>query len=274
MFDYLDKFNNLSSDLKVAVSSPDIVVNIEKLEKEYDIDLAPLIMRVMIKEININNLPLILFTEFGLNKEEINSLKEELENDVFYQVLDYLGLEDKKEKIKTELQEKKIELDSSLVISDDSSFWETAAEDLAQETLALPDSLDFLEHNQKNEHNDKIKNRCEEIIKILNFKFIDQDHKNKFISNLDKYLRGIRSRYDIREIFTNNKDSGGFGLADKMVDNIFMIAQSMEEKGDQIIKSNLQVEDNVLFKINKLGHGNLLSRVEPLMLPVKTFLIS
>ena len=57
MFDYLDKFNNLSSELKSAVSSPEVVRQIDELEKKYQIDLAAFIMRIMIKEINTNNLP-------------------------------------------------------------------------------------------------------------------------------------------------------------------------------------------------------------------------
>lgn len=255
MFDYLDKFNNLSSELKSAVSSPVVVSHIDELEKRYQIDLASLIMRIMIKEININNLPLILFTEFGLNKNEINDLIEDLKNKVFFQVLDYLGIE-----IESEMEE---------VFSQNEDIEKEEAQEV--EELRLPVNQGILENYQKNEYNYKIKNWIEEIIKILNLKFTDEDKKNKFISTLEKYLRGIKSRYSVREIFIANKDSGGFGLADKMVDNIFMIAQKIREKEDREIKSNFKIEDDVLSKINKLGHGKISSKIEPLMLPAEDF---
>lgn len=249
MFDYLDKFNNLSSELKSAVSSPEVVRQIDELEKKYQIDLAAFIMRIMIKEINTNNLPLILFTEFGLNKDEIKGLTEELKNKVFFQVLDYLG-------IKSEPEIEKIEDE---IIDDEI------------EELNLSVNQEILENYQKNEYGYKIKNWANEIIKILNLKFTDEDKKNKFISTLEKYLRGIKSRYSVREIFIANKNSGGFGLADKMVDNIFMIAQKIREKEDREIKSNFKIEDDVLSKINKLGHGKISSKIEPLMLPAEDF---
>jgi glycerol-3-phosphate cytidylyltransferase-like family protein len=249
MFDYLEKFNNLSSELKSAVSSPEVVRQIDELEKKYQIDLAAFIMRIMIKEININNLPLILFTEFGLNKDEIKGLTEELKNKVFFQVLDYLG-------IKSEPEIEKIEDE---IIDDEI------------EELNLSVNQEILENYQKNEYGYKIKNWANEIIKILNLKFVDEDKKNKFISTLEKYLRGIKSRYSVREIFTTNKDSGGFGLADKMVDNIFMIAQKIREKENQEIKNNFKIEDDVLSRINKLGHGKISSKIEPLMLPAEDF---
>lgn len=255
MFDYLDKFNNLSSELKSAVSSPVIVGHVDELEKRYQIDLASLIMRIMIKEININNLPLILFTEFGLNKNEINDLIEDLKNKVFFQVIDYLGIE-----IEPEMEE---------VFSQNEDIEKEEAQEV--EELRLPVNQGILENYQKNEYNYKIKNWIEEIIKILNLKFFDDGQKNKFASTLEKYLRGIKSRYSVREIFTENKDSGGFGLADKMVDNVFMIAQKIREKEEQEMKSNFKIEDDVLSKINRLGHGKISSKIEPLMLPAEDF---
>ncbi|HOZ53347.1 MAG TPA: hypothetical protein PK142_01555 [bacterium] len=275
MFDYLDKFNNLDPKLKSAVSSPVIVSRIDELEKKYQIDLAALIMRVMIKEINFNNLPLILFTEFGLNKSEISDLSAELKDNVFYQVSDYLGIDLKPEpeeiikqdNIKSEAPERiidNIDIEKAEDIKSNFDFSNN-------EEPVVSVNQNILENYQKKDYDYKINNWVEDIIKILNLKFVDENRRNKFVSILEKYLRGVKSRYSVREVFTENKDSGGFGLADKMVDNIFMIAQKIGEKEEQQMKDNFKIEDDVLSKINKLGHGKISSKIEPLMLPAEDF---
>ena len=65
MFDYLNKFNSLSDDIKKAVDSDEAVKVIEEIEKKYKVDLASLIMRVTIKEINIESLPLVFLLRFA-----------------------------------------------------------------------------------------------------------------------------------------------------------------------------------------------------------------
>lgn len=92
MFDYLNRFNDLSSDLKSSVSSPEVLKVIEELESEYGVELASLIMRVMVKDVSVEMLPLTLFTEFRLGQEKSESLARKLENKVFSRAGDYLGI--------------------------------------------------------------------------------------------------------------------------------------------------------------------------------------
>lgn len=93
MFDYLEKFNNLSDDIRVAVDSDEAVKVIEEIEKEYNVELASIVMRVVVKEISIDSLPLIFFTELSLSQEKSEKLAEDLKSRVLFRIANYLGFE-------------------------------------------------------------------------------------------------------------------------------------------------------------------------------------
>ena len=69
MFDYLQQFNKLPQNIRSQVSSPDIMHNINGLEKKYEVDLAALVMRVMVKSVPVDGLAMHFMSEFHLNKE-------------------------------------------------------------------------------------------------------------------------------------------------------------------------------------------------------------
>ena len=91
-------------------------------------------------------------------------------------------------------------------------------------------------------YNQKVNFWAKEIIRILQFKFNNSEKEAAFIDLLEKYLRGVKGRYDVRETLLINPDRGGFGLTNKMIDNIFMISQEVLEKDKEELKSSFQVE--------------------------------
>lgn len=223
MFDYLDKYNNLDDKLKSAVSGPDILKVVEELEKEYGIELASLIMRVMIKEVSIEMLPLTLFTEFSLGQENSEKLSNKLKSQIFSRVSDYLGMP------------------PIIVVSKK-----------AEAPVNLGNVI---------EDEEKPKNKTNviamEIFRSLNVKFKEEEKKNKFLDLLDKYLRGVKDRFLVRQILIANLEEGGFGLTDKIVDSIFIIAHDIENREYNKAKKGLQVNDDILDKINKLSYGKV-----------------
>ena len=92
MFDYLSKFNDLSSDLKSVVTDSQTLKAIEELEKEFNVDLASLIIKIMVKEIDIKKLPLIISVEFNLNQDQAKDLANKIIKKILYRVADYLNL--------------------------------------------------------------------------------------------------------------------------------------------------------------------------------------
>lgn len=281
MFDYLNRFNDLSSDLKSSVSSPEVLKVIEDLELEYGVELASLIMRVMVKDVSIEMLPLTLFTEFRLGQEKSESLAKKLENEIFFRAGDYLGI--------LPLVEKKIIEEpkpDSLILNKQAPEKTTLKKSIKPESSANLESIMELDDSKKTSEivqDEKTKSKispvAEEIFSTLNLKFNEESKKDKFLSLLDKYLRGVKDRFSVRQVFTENLANGGFGLTDKMVDNIFVIAQEFENKEYLKVKEGLKVNNDILEKINKLSQGQFLQKEDykgdvPVSAPDSTSLLA
>lgn len=89
----IEKYNRLPNNLKLAVSSEDKMNILSELETEYRVDLAMLVVRVMVKDIRINNIAEVLNKEQELDKEKAKKLQDDLKNKIFDKVIDYLELE-------------------------------------------------------------------------------------------------------------------------------------------------------------------------------------
>lgn len=92
MFDYLQKFNSLPADLRAKVSSDDAMNYLSALEHRYQLDLAMVVMKVMIKSLAISDLESTLISEFGLRGDRAKNLSNELKEKIFAPVADYVGL--------------------------------------------------------------------------------------------------------------------------------------------------------------------------------------
>ena len=78
MFDYLQQFNRLPQELRSKISQKEVMSEINKLEKEYKVNLAALVMKVMVKDIPYNNIPLYLVGQTGLDEKVAKELTEKL----------------------------------------------------------------------------------------------------------------------------------------------------------------------------------------------------
>jgi len=253
MFDYLNKFKNLNDDVKKAVDSDEAVTIIEELEKKYKVDLASIVMRVAIKDININNLPLIFFTELNLSQNLAEDLAKELEEKIFYKIADYLGMKKRENEVEIE-QSDSINPLGDVDLAKDLRLLGEEFEGLSNEMVDDLNDQEFVSDYIKSDYLDKIKNQVNQVFEILNFNF-SGEKKEKFVSYLEKYFKGIKSKIELRQSFVKSVELGGFGLTDKMIDNVFMVADSLKDEEYQEIKNQTKVDKNVLEKINKLGLG-------------------
>ncbi|OGF23929.1 hypothetical protein A3H09_03685 [Candidatus Falkowbacteria bacterium RIFCSPLOWO2_12_FULL_45_13] len=89
MLDYLKKFNRLPPELRRKVSNPTAMAAIETLEKKYRLPLAALVMRVLVKEIDLADLASYLKKE---NLAEVAALElaRELKDKIFSSLSGYL----------------------------------------------------------------------------------------------------------------------------------------------------------------------------------------
>lgn len=255
MFDYLSKFNNLDSQIKLSVSNPNAVRIIEELESKYKVDLAVLIMKVMVKEVEIGMLPLTIFSEFKLNQEKSEKLAEDLKENIFSEVADYLGFISKPKKKKIIAKESNIK---NKKIQEAPTMLEKVVEPILLDQTPekkLLKKVDSSKSPAREEYGQRINLVVEELIKILNLKFKSNDKKDRFISLLNKYLRGIKDRFSIRQILTANLESDGFSFSDRSVDSIFLTIQNIWDKEKNKAKREIKVDSEVLNKIDRLSHG-------------------
>ena len=90
MDNYLQKFKNLSRELREAVSSEEKIKFLEEIEKKYNLKLTKLVVRVMIKDIAWPDLENFLGGNFNLSPEKAKELKKDLAGKIFNEVLAYL----------------------------------------------------------------------------------------------------------------------------------------------------------------------------------------
>ncbi len=225
MFDYLYKFNSLDNSLKLAVSSPEAIYDIEALEAKYGVSLASIIMRVMTKDISLAALPLTLSSELQLNQGDSEKLAKELENKIFVKAAVHLGLK-VEEKPKEEI--KKPALPESIF-------------DLKEEEPKMIDKLSW----------------ARDITNGLNLSFSDDELKTKFISLLDKYIRGIKDKVLVRQILGKSILENGFAFSDKIINDIFSTVEKKQNEQFQTLKEKVNPDKNILRKIERLSHGNV-----------------
>ncbi len=100
MFDYLQKFNSLPQELRAKISSPKSMEALSYLEKKYQVDLAVLVMKVMIKSIALKDLPAYFVSEWQFDKLNAENLAKDLTSDIFSLVPEHLPVNIKNGEIK------------------------------------------------------------------------------------------------------------------------------------------------------------------------------
>lgn len=91
MFDYLQQFKHLPKELQDYVSSEEAMKSLDEIEAKHGVKLAAAVMRLMVKDLSINKLPLFLSSEFSLNEEEAKQVTKELKNGVLRKAASHLG---------------------------------------------------------------------------------------------------------------------------------------------------------------------------------------
>lgn len=85
------RFHRLADDLKAAVTSPEAIEQIEKLEQKYGVALADILIRLMVKEITLADLPSEITKESKLEQQQTDALLQDLQTTLLRQVIPYLS---------------------------------------------------------------------------------------------------------------------------------------------------------------------------------------
>lgn len=229
MFDYLDKFNSLDQKIREKVSNPFVIGVIEQLEKEYEVDLASVVMMVMIKAVPIADLAIHLSDQFSLSEEKAKALAQDMKEKVFLGVADYLGL-DLSQLFVNKIEEVKLE--------------EPKAEEIKVEEASAP---------KANPYNQEIDAVIRATIIEMNLN-LALDLAERLTSALNLYWRDVRNKIDTRALLAKTVETGGFALSDQIIDALLNVLD--KKKGTANGKKQAEIKkpnSGVLEKIGQLA---------------------
>lgn len=236
MLSYLEKYNSLPKNLKKKVSSPAIMNSIVAIEKEYDISLAVVIMRVMVKEVSVVDLAKFFVFEYGMGGNKANKLVEKLKEKVFCDVFKYLNIEvskiDEAEKAARQsaaihgssyFEKKKV----APPVQSSNFFFSSEDED---EIKALTNRLEDFGDDKKKAKQDQISisRKIAAVIKEANLSFSSSEMNDRFIKILDIYIKKVRNRIDTKQTMMKLVSSGGLGVGESVADKILGIVDKIK----------------------------------------------
>ncbi|MDO8592914.1 MAG: hypothetical protein Q7R92_04085 [bacterium] len=213
MLGYLQKFNNLPAGLRQKVSDQAAMAAIETLERKYNLALAALVMRVMVKEVALNDLPEYLLKE-NLTPDQAGALAKELKEKIFSSLGNYLSAA-APAPVKAEAEDEPAVKGASFFFSheDEDEIRELAKKiDLAEKTV-LPAAA--------------IEKKLEEIIRRAQINFGSTDLADRFKQILKTYLRSIRNRLEAKATLIKSFSSGGLSFDENSAEKVMSLADKI-----------------------------------------------
>jgi len=250
MLDYLQKFDELATELKIKVSSATVLSKIEQLEKDYKIDLAPVIIKIMVKELSFDNL-ISYFLKQGLEASQAEKLVKELKEKIFATVLDYLTSPLTTMKVSPPLSSKPTVSQDRLVQG--ASFFFSAEDEEEIRELAKK----FETEKISQEKPEQIEERLNNILRQTQINFGSQLLAERFKQIIKIYLRGIRNRLETKQSLIKPFESGGLSFDEQSAEKVLAIAEkdleqpTIKQKMEETKAKNLEKEK--LTELRKVG---------------------
>ncbi len=279
MLEYLKKFHQLPFDIQSKISDKNMMRKISDLEKKYGVDLFPLIIKVIVFDIKLNDIKNVLEKEYGLNKKDLDGLRHDLINDVFIEVKDYLNISlglthdlnsgnDKKVVLKQNQKKdkKKDILASSKEINKKKKNFLKNKIAMNQDK-GMVRKLKGYNHSHTNEKLDLIINKPKEIRKIsqnivtvgsvvdkvistLGLKFESEDKEFRFKSIISIYFKGVRNRQDTKKTLMKKNDKGGLSIKEDFVERILEICDKYSKDEVKVDINDISLKQKASFFSN------------------------
>jgi len=221
---YLEQFKALPKELQDAVSSEEKIKLLEEIEKKYNLKLAKLVIRLMIKDILWKDLEKFLEENFKLTNEKAIELKKELSEKIFNEVLKYLGAE---------------ELIETMSSSDVGVKYTPVSRNTPPTAPKLTETDESIFQQVKGKQIE-IKEIVKEIKEKLGLTFEDEILEKRFENIISSYLKDVRNEIQLEEILTRSKKIGGMELSSEKVIEILKIIRELK-----IQNPELKIEEEI-----------------------------
>ncbi|QQS60147.1 hypothetical protein IPN41_03420 [Candidatus Falkowbacteria bacterium] len=206
MLTYLTKFSKLPKNIQSKINDPSVMALIDDLSKQYKVNLASTVMKIMVGEIKFDALIAYLINELGLSAEAAKNLDLRLRRGVFADVIDYILGEDSGAK---------------LVFSE------------ADEAEVRKSKQDLT----ASEFDDAIDGFVEEIVKQSRLNFSEKLTAGKFRQVVKTYLRGSRDKLATMEALTKASELGGVALSKDAAERTLIIANNFIKTESKKVES-------------------------------------
>lgn len=230
MFDYLQKFSKLPKNIRDAVSSKEVMASISRIEQKYSIELAPLVMKIMIKNISMQELLKYFLVMFGLDMERAENLLDEMKKDVFFNVLDYLNVDNDSIQDKNNNKEKLITEKMPLTANSKTNLFFFSEDDEEIKKINKKINTEF----KSKVYNIEIDKKIEEVISKAKINFGSSELLGRFKKIIRTYLLGVRDKIEANQSFKKPILEGGLDFDDQSTSDIMKIMK--EVKNNQHIK--------------------------------------
>jgi hypothetical protein len=276
MLEYLEKFNNLPSDVKEKISSGAVLEQIEELESKYGVALANFVIRVMVGDVYYKNITANLIIEFNLAPETAAALAKELQDRVFDSVLEFLSggkaAAEKPKAVTPVAALKAVAPMQAVPVIRRPVIVETAAVKPAiaeaavlSKPVAVPvapikpvaEPINFLEEDKKDisemaaiaaslrpAPQGKNEILLAEIVKEANISFASEILQKRFQDILVTYLRAIRTKVEVRERLIKDISLGGLRMSEEDADRVLNIAQKKMLSGQEKSPAKVSAKTN------------------------------
>lgn len=253
MFDYLEKFNKLPKEIRDKVSTEAVMANVDQLEKQYSIDLASVIMKVMVKDLSIKELTMHFVSEFNIEKENALQLVEELRKNVFFDVLNYLG------EIDTNRSAEPLKPKNQAIKGANFFFSPEDEEEIRELTKKIStynnSSVSDVDYDEK----------LEKIISEAQINFGSEQLLNRFKHTLKTSLRGIRDRIETKQALIKPLEEGGLGFDSESADKVLAMVVKFRDIKNHFLQDNfiapvVPFADKSKKNLNKKNLHNILAR--------------
>jgi hypothetical protein len=215
----LVKFQKLPDELKARASDPDAMRTLDSLEGQYGVNLAELVMRVLVQEVEPAKLDEILAQQYAMPAAKAKELGKHMLDDLFfkYRLLDLPGVKD------AELTAPKLQSQPGaspyLMHPDD-------AKDLAPHTQALQQApAQVVDTNPVS---------VAKRLAAMEHLELDNILLKRFQRVVESRLVDVRDKSEIRDILMRSTKIGGMGFdearADRIINELTKVVEALHRQ--------------------------------------------
>jgi hypothetical protein len=203
----LVKFQKLPDELKARASDPDAMRSLDSLETQYGVNLAELVMRVLVQEVEPAKLDEVLTQQYMVPAEKAKELGKHMLDDLFfkYRLLDLPGVKDPTLSAPAPVLQAQAGASPFLVHPDDTK-------DLAPHTQALQQvPAQVVDTNPAN-----VAKRLVDMEHVT----LDDILMKRFLRVVESRLVDVRDKSEIRDILLRSTKIGGMGFDEPRADRV------------------------------------------------------